>query len=334
MANSSTPSANRKPQVALAAGTHTWSATPESEKFQDEIVTILRAHGITKLDTSSFYGTSENALGNKGLGATFSITTKSSMAGKGALSRENLLKTARESLEKMKIEKVSVYLLHGPDDTIPISETYSAIQTLYEEGRFERFGVSNFTREQLLEYYNHAKSHNLVLPTVFQTSYSPAVRTNETLLFPTLRELGISIQAYSPMAAGFLSRLPADLSHPAPGSKYDPSTPQGRFNRVLFGKDSYVTFLEKWGKLVEESGVSRVGLAYRWVRYHSALKGELGDEMLVGTGTSKQFEETVLEIEKGPLEGWVVERIEGLWEIVKGDAEVDNLRAFQEVYNS
>lgn len=89
--------------------------------------------------------------------------------------------------------------------------------------------------------------------------------------------------------------------------------------------------LTEYGKLSEESGVSRVGLAYRWVRYHSALKGELGDEMIIGANSAKQFRETVEEIDKGPLEQWVVERIDGLWELVKDDAPINNLRAIREV---
>jgi hypothetical protein len=39
----------------------------------------------------------------------------------------------------------------------------------------------------------------------------------------------------------------------------------------------------------------------------------------------------VEEIEKGPLEPWVVERIDGLWELVKDDAPIDNLKAVREV---
>lgn len=41
--------------VALAAGTHTWAPTPESEATQDEVVTILQKHGITSLDTARSY---------------------------------------------------------------------------------------------------------------------------------------------------------------------------------------------------------------------------------------------------------------------------------------
>ena len=42
-------------KVTLAVGTHTWEPTPESEAFQDKILQIIRAHGITKLDTARAY---------------------------------------------------------------------------------------------------------------------------------------------------------------------------------------------------------------------------------------------------------------------------------------
>jgi aryl-alcohol dehydrogenase-like predicted oxidoreductase len=134
------------------------------------------------------------------------------------------------------------------------------------------------------------------------------------------------------MAGGFLARTSDDLQNPAKGGKWDPETPTGRFYRELFYKPSYLKFLDQWSELVEKSGVSRVGLAYRWVRYDSMLGKDLGDEMLIGAASAKQFEETVKEVEKGPLEKWVVEMIDDLWEGIKGDAEVDNLRAYLEVF--
>ena len=48
MASSSTP-------VALAAGTHIWEPTPENIAFQDELLTIIRKHGVTRLDTARAY---------------------------------------------------------------------------------------------------------------------------------------------------------------------------------------------------------------------------------------------------------------------------------------
>ncbi|KAL3422930.1 aldehyde reductase [Phlyctema vagabunda] len=314
--------------VTLVAGTASWSTSPEGEAIRDEILEVMRGHNITKLDTARRYGTSELALGSKGLASEFQITTKFN-AGPGSGKRDAVLASAKTSFDALKVNKVEVYLLHAPDETTPIEETAHAIQVLYEEGRFKKFGLSNFSTAQTLEWYNYAKENNLVLPTVFQSQYSLAVRANETLLFPTLRKLGFHIQAYSPLAAGFLSKTPSDFE--TAQGRWDPSTLMGKFHRELFYRPSYLKLLEEFGKLSEQSGVSRVGLAYRWVAYHSVLKQELGDEMILGASSGKQFQQTVEEIEKGPLEHWVAEKIEELWDLVKDDP-VDNVKAFKAVF--
>lgn len=204
-----------------------------------------------------------------------------------------------------------------------------AIQTLYKQGAFEAFGVSNFTPEQVIEFYNYAKSKNYVLPTVYQSSYSLAVRQNEKLLFPTLRKLGISIQAYSPMAGGLLSKTPEYIEEGK--GNWDPNSPTGKIFRDLYYKPSYLKMLEEFGKLSEETGVSRSGLAYRWVRYHSALKPELGDEMILGSVTAQQLEEALAELDKGPLEAATVEKLESFWQLIKDDAPIDNLISVRKV---
>lgn len=189
------------------------------------------------------------------------------------------------------------------------------------------------TKEQVLKYYNHAKTHNLVLPTVFQSAYAPVSRHNETLLFPTLQELGIRIQAYSALAMGFLAKSPSDFDSGAKAmeGRWDASTIHGEVHMFMFAKPSFIAMLSDWSTLSEESGVGKVGLAYRWVRYHSALRGELGDEIIIGASSARQFEDTMREIEKGPLESWVAERVDGMWKRVKEEAEVDTQRALRVV---
>lgn len=205
-----------------------------------------------------------------------------------------------------------------------------AIQKLYLQGSFQRFGVSNFTLEQVLRLYNVAKEKGYVLPSVYQCSYSIASRHNEADLFPTLRKLSFSIQAYSPMAGGFLAKTPEYIEQ-GQGS-WDPNTPTGKFQRDLFYKPSYMKMLAEFGALSEKSGISRAGLAYRWVRHHSILKKETGDEMIIGASTSDQLAETMKELEGGPLEPWIVQRMEELWEMIKHEAPVDNLKSFQNIF--
>lgn len=204
-----------------------------------------------------------------------------------------------------------------------------AIHALYTQGMFEKFGLSNFTKEQVLEYYNYAKSNGYVLPTIYQCSYSIAVRLDETELFPTLRELGISIQAYSPMAGGLLAKTPEYIRQGK--GNWDPNTIFGKLFLDLYDKPSYMNLLREFGSLSETTGVSRAGLAYRWVRYHSALASDLGDEMILGSVTAEQLEQALAELENGPLPKWVLERIDELWEGIRDDSPRNNLKSIRKV---
>lgn len=205
-----------------------------------------------------------------------------------------------------------------------------AVQKLYLQGSFQRFGISNFTRDQVLSLYNIAKAKGYILPSVYQCNYSLAARHHEAELFPTLRQLGFSIQAYSPMAGGFLAKTPEYIEQ-GQGS-WNPNTPTGKFQRDLFYKPSYMKMLAEFGTLSEKTGISRAGLAYRWVRHHSVLKKSLGDEMIIGASTSDQLANTMQELEGGPLEPWIIQRMEELWEMIKHEESVDNLKSFQNVF--
>ncbi|UKZ74246.1 hypothetical protein TrVFT333_001908 [Trichoderma virens FT-333] len=316
--------------VTLAVGTHTW--LPGDETKHQSIISIMRARNISILDTARLYGggASETTIGNLHLGPEFSIDTKAptgfaeGFAGK-------IEESAEQSLAALQTQKVRTYFLHGADETVSFEEQMEAIQKLYEKGRFERFGISNFNRDQILRIYGIAKSKGYVLPSVFQCSYSLAARHHETELFPTLRKLGFVIQAYSPMAGGFLAKTPEYIEQGL--GSWDPSTKTGKFSRGLFYKPSYMKMLGEFGALSEKSGISRAGLAYRWVRHHSILKNHSGDEMIIGASTSDQLADTMKELEGGPLEPWVVQRIDELWELVKGEEVVDNLKTSRKVFS-
>ncbi|CRK20379.1 hypothetical protein BN1723_013722, partial [Verticillium longisporum] len=174
-----------------------------------------------------------------------------------------------------------------------------AIQTLHEQGKFEKFGLSNFTKEQILEWHSYAKSKGR--PSAeFPGSYSIAVRGNETALFPTLRELGISVQAYSPIDAGLSVKAPEFIAA-AKGSR-DPTTMMGRMRQDLYNKPAYMKMPAEFSKLMDNLGLSRSSVAHRWLKYHSALDGSLCDGLLLGAISSEQLEESLLVLEKGPLE--------------------------------
>lgn len=205
------------------------------------------------------------------------------------------------------------------------------IQQIYLDGHFEEFGLSNFTKEQTLEIYNYAKSKGYILPTRYQTGYSLADRLSESELFPTLRDLGISLQAYSPMSMGLLAKTPEYIEQGL--GMWDPNDSFGRQLRDSWYHTEFMELLRQLERLSKDTGLSRASLAYRWVRYHSALNGELGDEMIVGGTDAAQVEDALYLLQEGPLEETVVQRINALWQIVKPIAKLNHVDTARKIWS-
>lgn len=221
---------------------------------------------------------------------------------------------------------MDTYYLHTPDPATPIEESLAAIRAIYAAGKFKHLGLSNFSPAETQIVHEIQARNNSVLPSIYQGNYNLLARGRETDLLPVLRKLGISFHAFSPIAAGFLTKTTGDLA-PSNSEKI-----QGRFNadnpfssgyREMYAdKESLLTALEEWCVLAREVGMSQAELAYRWITWHSALKSENGDGLVVGARTAAQLEETLTNIEKGPLQASLVERIEKVWDPVKGEGPV------------
>jgi aflatoxin B1 aldehyde reductase len=156
--------------------------------------------------------------------------------------------------------------------------------------------------------------------------YSAVNRSNETTLFPTLRRLSISIQGYSALAGGFLVRTPAAIK--AGTGNFNPDTVLGKILHEMYGKPSYLGALEDFAKLAEEAGTSRAGLAYRWIVWNSSLEPEKGDMVVLGASSGRQLGDTLREVGQGPLEEWVVQRLDKIWKSVEADAPGNNFETY------
>ncbi|KAK3201137.1 hypothetical protein GRF29_213g1160603 [Pseudopithomyces chartarum] len=261
---------------------------------QTAVLSALQSAGVTTLDTARLYPGSEAAIGPLPDRTSFTIDTKVKGGfAPGTATRAAVLSDIKDSLDKLKVPKVDVLYIHAPDASIPFEDTLAGINDAYKEGLFERFGISNFTAEQVQEVWDITGEKGWVKPSVYQGNYSPVARHLETLLFPTLRRLGLSFYAYSPLAGGFLTKSVADLD----GGK-------GRFAAgglyaKLYDNKGLRDGLEAWGKVAEEEGVSKAELAYRWVGYNSQLKSELGDAVLFGASRLEQVGETAGWLAKG-----------------------------------
>ncbi|KAH8807419.1 NADP-dependent oxidoreductase domain-containing protein [Xylogone sp. PMI_703] len=307
-------------KIVFGCGGRIWN----NDETNAKVLEILKEEGVKDLDSARAYGPSEEKLGYREAAKEFIISTKFSGVWDGkSANREEIQKSIETSLGLIKTSQVDIYYLHAPDRTTPYEETLSAIDELHKQGKFKRFGLSNFLPEEVENMVRVAKEKGFIAPTVYQGSYSPVSRLPEESLFPILRKHGIAFYAYSPLAGGVLTKSRAEVEEKT-AARFDGSTLMGKVYTALYHKKSYFEALTAWDAISVESGIPKAELAYRWVAHHSHLKGENGDALIIGASKLEQIRETIQGIRRGPLPDKVANQIEEIWEMVKHEAGLDN----------
>ncbi|KAK7988382.1 hypothetical protein PG989_008697 [Apiospora arundinis] len=296
--------------------------TPE---LAETWIKALEDAKITRIDSAQNYGKSEEMLGVVDAASRFVVDTKvSETMGPNVATGNVVIKSGKESLEKLKTKSVNVYYLHFPERRCDLEDTLSGVDALYKEGAFKKFGLSNFLPHEVEDVVRVCKEKGYVLPSVFQGAYSAVGRRAETELMPILRKHNMAFVAYSPIAGGFLTKNREVLETGATTGRWDPNSFLGKTYLSLYNKPSYLDALDAWVQIAKDEGLSQGEMAYRWVCWNSALRGDLGDGILLGCVKPQHLAETVGWIKNGPLSADAAKRIDELWEIIKTDAPLDN----------
>ncbi len=98
--------------------------------------------------------------------------------------------------------------------------------------------------------------------------------------------------------------------------------------KSMYGKESLIQALEEWELIAQDANITKAALAYRWIAFHSVLKKENGDAIIIGASKISQLEESLLAIEDGSLNEASVKRIDAIWGKVEHDAPLDNWNSF------
>ena len=167
--------------------------------------------GITHIDTAEAYahGHTEELVGK----AISSFNRKSlfitSKVSPEHLTYEDLIASAKGSLQRLHTDYINLYLIHAPSPDIPIQETMKAMDSLVEQKLVRCMGVSNFTVEQIKEAQKYTK--NKIVAN--QIEYNLLVRnegrvTNdmESKIIPYCQENDILVIAWRPLAKGELAK--------------------------------------------------------------------------------------------------------------------------------
>ena len=165
------------------------------------LLEALRSHGYNHVDTARAYpvgasGTSEALLGAIDVGSWATVDSKVTSWIPGAHGEEGIKKSIARSLDALKMSKVNIMYLHAPDRSTPFEITCRAMDAAWRAGKFDKFGISNYTAREVKELVEICEREGLVRPRVYQGQYNAILRGGEQELFPVLRKFGIAFYAY------------------------------------------------------------------------------------------------------------------------------------------
>jgi diketogulonate reductase-like aldo/keto reductase len=115
----------------------------------------------------------------------------------------DVLRSAKKSLERLKVERMDLYQLHWPNSRVPIGETMRAMEKLVKDGLVRHIGVSNFSVEQMKEAQAALSRERIVSN---QVEYNLVDRSIEDHVLPYCQREGLTVIAYSPLGQGRIPR--------------------------------------------------------------------------------------------------------------------------------
>jgi voltage-dependent potassium channel beta subunit len=239
-------------------------------------------HGVNFFDTANEYahGKAEEVLGR-----ALSTYERSSLViatkvfqpmGDGpndrGLSRKHIMEQVDASLRRLNVDYIDLYQCHRFDPTVPLDETCRAMDDLVRAGKIIYWGVSEWSREQLVHAAAVCKAMGAVQPISNQPQYSLLWRHPEDEVFPTCRTLGLGTLAWAPLAMGVLT------------GKYRPDSPMpsdsrgsgsgGEFMRAYL-QHSVLDRVARADDIARRAGCSLSQVALAWCLRTSAISAAI-----------------------------------------------------------
>ena len=190
------------PKIGFGTWTIGGEGSPDPARDTRSLAALLSALelGYTHFDTAEGYaaGHAEELLGrairSSGLSrSTLLITSKVSPE---HLSYADVLGSCSNSLYRLGMDTLDLYLIHWPGRGMDLADTFRALNQLVKEGRVRHLGVSNFNRNLLEEAVTLSETPLLT----DQVSYSLQDRTYvENGVLAYCQENDILLTAYSPV---------------------------------------------------------------------------------------------------------------------------------------
>ncbi len=204
--------------MTFGDGAGMWSAIGKMDQATvDGLVKDAIDRGVNFFDTANVYsaGRSESLLGqafrNLGLARDQYVLATKVLGRMGTgvnqlgLSRYHILHAVDASLERLQLDHIDLYQIHGSDPLTPIEETLDALNDCVRAGKVRYVGVSNHAAWQIAKALGISERRGFARFESVQAYYSLAGRDLEREIVPLASDQRLAILPWSPLAGGFLT---------------------------------------------------------------------------------------------------------------------------------
>lgn len=225
--------------------------------------------GINFFDTANIYsyGASEQILGRAlkdyATRDEIVVATKAYMKMKqapnsGGLSRKALFHQIDQSLERLEMDYVDLYITHRWDYNTPIEETMEALHDIVKSGKARYIGASAMYAWQFAKAQAVAEKNGWTKFVSMQNHLNLLYREEEREMMPLCQDQKIAVTPYSPLASGRLTRdwsaqTKRFITDTTAMSKYDQTEEQDKL------------IVERVAEIAETHGAKRAQIALAWL---------------------------------------------------------------------
>jgi aryl-alcohol dehydrogenase-like predicted oxidoreductase len=285
--------------MTFGSGEGVWRAIGKLEQpAVDSIVRAAFDRGVNFLDTADVYhaGRSEamtgQALRNLGIARDqFVLATKvHGRMGPGpnqcGLSRAHILHAVDQSLERLKLDYIDLYQIHGLDALTPIEETLGALNDCVRAGKVRYIGLCNLAAWQIAKALWISDKHNFERFQSVQAYYTIAGRDLEREIVPLAKDQQLAILPWSPLAGGLLS---GKFSRDEKGPE---GTRRAAFDFPPVDKDRAFRVIDAMRPIARAHGVSVARVAIAWLLHKQPVTS-----VIIGAKTTQQLEDNIAAVD-------------------------------------
>jgi len=269
-----------------------WGSTQVDEATR--LINVCLDAGVSLFDTANVYSTgmSEEILGKaiKGKRNEVLISTKCTFPmSKGindfGSSRLNIIKSCEDSLQRMDIDHIDIYHMHGFDANSPVDETLSALNNLVESGKVRYIACSNFSGWHLMKSLSVSERYGWAKYVAHQAYYSLINREFEWELMPLALDQRVGTIVWSPLAAGLLTgkyrrNQPRPYARVAQGGSPVPE--------FAISEEILYKVVDALDEVANETGKTVAQVAINWLLQRPTI-----DNIIIGARTEDQLRQNL-----------------------------------------